>query len=231
MKIFFAALAALVLLLFLPFLFPSFFALTQDVPPPLASDELPWRIIPDEQGNSKVFGLTLGAATLADALQRFGDAPELAVLIAANTPQGKEAQDATREAYYSQINLGFLQGRLILTLATTPETLALLLARASKGEYLGNGSRKFTLAPEDVGRALRLPLAALTLIPNANLDAEVIAARFGEPAIILPMGDTLRHYLYPDQGLDIVLDAKGKEVLQYVPPRDFARRVQAPLSF
>ena len=41
--------------------------------------------------------------------------------------------------------------------------------------------------------------------------------------------EALEHFLYPDKGLDLVLDSKGKEVLQYVAPADFAR-LRAPLG-
>jgi hypothetical protein len=57
----------------------------------------------------------------------------------------------------------------------------------------------------------------------------VILQRFGAPAERIRQGETLEHFLYPAQGLDIVLDSKGKEVLQYVAPADFAR-LRAPLG-
>jgi hypothetical protein len=53
--------------------------------------------------------------------------------------------------------------------------------------------------------------------------------RFGAPAERIRQGETLEHFLYPARGLDIVLDSKGKEVLQYVAPADFAR-LRAPLG-
>jgi hypothetical protein len=39
----------------------------------------------------------------------------------------------------------------------------------------------------------------------------------------------VEHFLYPAKGLDLILDRKGKEVLQYVAPRDFAR-LREPLT-
>jgi hypothetical protein len=36
------------------------------------------------------------------------------------------------------------------------------------------------------------------------------------------------HLLYPPLGLDVVVDGDGKELLQYVAPRDF-ERLRAPL--
>ena len=37
------------------------------------------------------------------------------------------------------------------------------------------------------------------------------------------------HLLYPDKGLDVVVDGNGKELLQYVAPRDFAE-LREPLN-
>jgi hypothetical protein len=41
-------------------------------------------------------------------------------------------------------------------------------------------------------------------------------------------GPGVNHWLYPEKGLDIVVSDDGKEVLQYVAPRDFRQPV-APL--
>ena len=61
------------------------------------------------------------------------------------------------------------------------------------------------------------------------MDEAIILQRFGTPAERIRQGETLEHFLYPDKGLDLVLDSKGKEVLQYVAPADFAR-LRAPLG-
>ena len=47
-------------------------------------------------------------------------------------------------------------------------------------------------------------------------------------ASCLPASEGAEHLLYPELGLDLILNPEGKEILQYVAPRDF-RRLQAPL--
>ena len=42
-------------------------------------------------------------------------------------------------------------------------------------------------------------------------------------------GAQVEHWLYPERGLAIALDAKGRELLQYVAPAEFERRLRAPL--
>ena len=44
----------------------------------------------------------------------------------------------------------------------------------------------------------------------------------GEFGTVLVVSETRVHLLYPEKGLDVVVDAEGKELLQYVAPRDFA---------
>ena len=57
----------------------------------------------------------------------------------------------------------------------------------------------------------------------------MLQARFGTPAERLAEGERLQHWLYPPQGLAVLLDAKGREVLQYVAPAEFEARLAAPL--
>ncbi|MCL2297041.1 MAG: hypothetical protein FWC35_02040 [Proteobacteria bacterium] len=217
-----AFVAITVALLTLPFFLPA----PESAPSKLG---LPWHIERDEAGQTRVFGLSPGVSTLNDAIALFGKDMELAIMVAANIPTGEEARDAALEGYYSQITLDFVQAKLVLTLDAPPPMIAEMLARSVKVDYLRNGSRKYSLHSSDATLAATLPLAAFTLIPSARLDGETITQRFGAPAAIVPVGETLQHHLYPDKGLDIVLDNKGKSILQYVAPADFEQRIMRPL--
>ena len=75
----------------------------------------------------------------------------------------------------------------------------------------------------------RAPIRSIAFIPSTNLDEATILQRFGAPAERLRGGEHIEHFLYPARGLDVVLDAKGKELPQYVAPRDFAR-LRQPLA-
>ena len=186
---------------------------------------MPWQIENPGPGQSRVFGLTLGggaASTLADALRLAKDAPTLALL----TPQDAPA---ALEAYFESVSLGALTGKLVLSIAATPGELEAMRRNAAKTDHLETGVRKYALHEADRQRAERLPLAAIAFIPAASLDEAIILQRFGTPAERVRQGETLEHFLYPAQGLDVVLDSKGKEVLQYVAPAEFAR-LRAPLG-
>ena len=189
---------------------------------PAATDQhLPWQIEVDAQGRSRVFGLAPGVSTLAEARQALGKDFELAIIAA---PEELGAL----EAYQAQVPLGFVLARVILTLEVEPAALEAIRSRAVKAEYMESTTRKITLHAEDVQRAEQFRIGSIAVIPNASLDEATLIARFGQPAERIPVSETLTHLLYPALGLDVVVDAKGKEVLQYVAPGDFAR-LRAPL--
>lgn len=187
-----------------------------------AAADLPWQIDVAPDGSSRVFGLTLGRSTLDDASSRLGPAPQVAIVTAPGEP-------GALEAYFESVALGFVTGKMVLTLDATPQAIELMRSRAIKTEYMESTTRKATLAPDDRAAAGRNVVRTIAFIPSAHLDEATILQRFGPPAERLRDGETIEHFLYPAKGLDLVLDTKGKEVLQYVAPRDFAR-LREPLA-
>ncbi|MFN3397476.1 MAG: hypothetical protein ACK4ZS_02965 [Sulfurimicrobium sp.] len=177
---------------------------------------LPWQIeiLPD--GRSRVFGLTLGTSTLADARERFGTDMEVAVVAA-------PGEVGSLEAYYSQVTAGVLTGKMILTAALDKENVERMRQRAVKKQHMESSTRKFYLAPDDLAQAYATPIESITFIPSASFDADIAVSHFGRPAERVHTSEQVENLLYPDQGLALTLDSKGKEVLQYVAPREFAR--------
>ena len=177
---------------------------------------LPWQIeiLPD--GDSRVFGLTLALSTLGDARGRFGMDMEIAVIAAPGEP-------GSLEAYSSNVTAGVVTGKIILLADADRETVARLRQRAIKTEYMDSTTKKFILHRDDLALAWRAPIAGITFIPSVSLDEQTALARFGVPNERIRVDDGVEHFLYPEKGLDLILDSKGKEVLQYVAPRQFAR--------
>jgi hypothetical protein len=56
---------------------------------------------------------------------------------------------------------------------------------------------------------------------TSALHEESTRAHFGIPVEDLPVSAQEQHLLYPELGLDLVLNADGKDVLQYLSPNDF----------
>jgi hypothetical protein len=174
----------------------------------------PWHIEPVANYRSKVFGMTLGDTTLADARQALGPGYELAILQPAKA-------DAGLEMYYARYHAGPIIGKLIVVAAVDVEQLQMLQERAIKVSTLQNGTRQYTFGADVEDLIDSYPVQSLTFIPTINLDADLVIERFGQPQRIINIDEKQQHYLYPEQGLDIFLNQDGKELLQYVAPREF----------
>jgi hypothetical protein len=183
---------------------------------------LPWQIETFQDGTSRAFGLTLGTSTLTDAHGRFGSDAELAIVVA-------PGEAGSLETYFDQATLGAVTGKLIVTADIPATTIADMLSRSPKSEYMKSSTKKHALAESDRPAALASRIRAIALIPSINLDEAMIIQRFGQPAERVRATEHTEHFLYPGKGIDIILDTEGKELLQYVAPRDFAR-LREPLK-
>ena len=123
-------------------------------------------------------------------------------------------------------NLVFAQDRRWMQ----TEELEGIFNRGARIATMGSGQRKVTLSGEDNQAALHTPIAAITYLPKANLDAVMVEKRFGQPdERIREQNTDVEHWLYPALGLDIALSDERKDVLQYTRPSRFENLV-APLK-
>jgi len=172
---------------------------------------LPWQIDRLPGGVTRVFGITLGQTTLAEAIELMGDDMKLAIIAAPH-------ESGTVEAYYSHHSAGPITGKMILVLDIAPDALAPLRERA----FQDGGTRRYHLHPDDLPVAYRAPVRVINFLPSFNLDEDIVQARFGVPAEIMQIDEQQQHWFYPDKGLDLILNVDGKEVLQYLRPDDFS---------
>ncbi len=184
------------------------------VEPP--AEGLPWQIELTANGQTRVFGLMPGSSTLDEARARFGPDVQVALIIA-------PGETGSVEAYYERVTAGIVTGKLILTLETTLAQREEMLKRAVKADFMESTTRRIALAEIDLQAMSKAPVSAIAFIPSANLSEDIVLQRFGPPVERIRASEQVEHFLYPEKGLDLRLDAKGKELLQYVAPRDFAR--------
>ncbi|PKO88032.1 MAG: hypothetical protein CVU18_08605 [Betaproteobacteria bacterium HGW-Betaproteobacteria-12] len=175
---------------------------------------LPWQIEVDNKGGSRVFGLQPGVSTLAEIKAVLGRELEVAII-------ARPDETGAVEAYYSQVALGFVLAKMVITLDVAPDAVAAMRERALKAKHMESTTRRITLHPDDLARLESVPVKALAVIPTVNLDEATVVQRFGQPAERLQASEKRVHLLYPSFGLDVVVDGEGKELLQYVAPRDF----------
>lgn len=177
---------------------------------------LPWQIEVFPDGMSRVFGIALGQATLNDVREQLGDDMELAIIVFPGETQGG------LEMFYSHYTAGLLSGKLVIAADVAPDTLEQMRGRAVHAEYMQSAARKFRLHPRDLPQAWQSPVKGVTFVPTVDIGEDAALNRFGEPASRVVATPGATHWLYPDKGLDLIINEPGKDVLQYVAPRDFA---------
>jgi hypothetical protein len=197
--------------LIIPFFIPSS-GKQEGVDP---NSNLPWQITLDGQGGSSVFGLKPGVSTLGEVRQRFGSEMELAIVAEPN-------EVGMLEGYYSGVSLGFVMAKMIVTVDAKDEAIISMRDRALRAKHMDSTTRKITLNADDVAAADQMLVKAISVIPTVNLDEATVIQRFGQPGERVEISEKRVHLLYPQQGLDVVVDGNGKELLQYVAPRNFA---------
>jgi hypothetical protein len=212
MKFALSLIALVLIALIVPFLIPG--SGRQDGVDP--NSNLPWQVADDGQGGSTVFGLKPGISTLAEVRQRLGNEIEVAILAEPN-------EIGSLEGYYAQVPLGFVLAKMVVTVDASDAEISAMRERALRARHMESTTRRITLHPDDLAAADRLPIRAISVIPASNIDEATIIQRFGEPGERIAVSDKRTHLLYPKLGLDVVVDKDGKELLQYVAPKQFAR--------
>jgi hypothetical protein len=211
MKFALSLIAFVLVALIVPFFLPAA-GKVEGVDP---NSNLPWQIETDGQGGSRVFGLQPGSSTLADVRRQLGNEIEVAIVAEPN-------EIGMLEGYYAQVSLGFVMAKVIVTVDLPADAVSAMRERALKAKHMESTTRKITLHPDDLAAAGSMRIKAISVVPTINLDEATIVQRFGQPDERLVVSEKRVHLLYPTRGLDVVVDTEGKELLQYVAPRDFA---------
>jgi hypothetical protein len=186
-------------------------------------DAAPWQLDRSQPGRIGVFGLRLPGSSLAEVRQRWGDDLKLALM----APRGGPV---VLEGYLERYEAGGVGGRLLMAFDRGAQAALLDRWRDQlPGTPIEGGGRQHRLTEAAAAELAGAALVGLSFIPMAQLDAEVLGARFGSPSERIAAGDRLEHWLYPALGLAVAIDAQGKDVLQYVAPGDFEARLAAPL--
>ncbi|HEY5790627.1 MAG TPA: hypothetical protein VIX81_08375 [Gammaproteobacteria bacterium] len=212
----------LVRLLLLAALLTGLLLLLLPPDPDAARPLLPWQVQADGRGGSTVFGIELGVTPLARAAAGLGGEPKLTLF---RRPDGT----LVLEAFLDDLQPRGLKADFVLVLELPAAELEALYARGLRTQRGTAGVRRVQLDPVDLPRARAAAVASVTYLPRTDLDAAVLERRFGPPARrVREAAEAVTHWLYPQLGLDIAVREEGREVLQYVAPREFAR-LTAPL--
>lgn len=192
----------------------SLFSACERVEEQAKENVYPWQITVQTDGKTQIFGITLNETSLQDAARLLGREYKLGLFETSGQP-------LSLEAYFNEITMGGISGKFVLTLDATQEEMQALLAKAIKRKVLESGTKRYSLTADVIHTLAQKPVTSISYIPYINLDEEVIKQRFGEPAERIVIDQKRQHWLYPELGLDLLHDADGKELLQYVVPADF----------
>jgi hypothetical protein len=176
--------------------------------------DLPWQITLQPDGGSHVFDLDLGKATLADAQAKFGPVESYAVF-------EHDAEHSDLEAYFGNVMFGPLKAKVVAKLQSDEPERRHLMAESGGRKPSPSGDWKYPLA--HVGDLFNdRHITAITYIPGTRgLDETFFLERFGKPAATLQENENAVSWFYPEKGLSVLIDKEGREVLEYVAPRDF----------
>jgi hypothetical protein len=190
---------------------------------PEGEPRLPWQIDTLPDGSTRVFGLTLGQSSLAEARREL-DADGVLTLFRS------ASGEISLEAYFERLFISGLKANLVLNLELDPAEAEAMYERGQRVSQLGSGTQKVELGALDQERVAAAPIQSITYVPNTDLEPELLGRLFGEPTQRIAEADSgIEHWLYPDKGLDIAINPEGKEVFQYIAPDRFGE-LAAPLS-
>jgi len=175
----------------------------------------PWQVKILADGKSSVFGVVLGETSMREVDAILKSSPKMALFELNN--------HLSLEAYYKNVSLGGLIGSFIFTLNVSDEELNKIKKESSKEKRAENNGRRYDLDKPASDKSKIFTAKNLIYIPTVQLDEETIIQRFGKPThkIKLKTKESGWHYLYPEKGLDLIYKEEGKEVLQYVLPKNF----------
>lgn len=213
----------IVLILFLSgYWFYSNLTTPQGSGKPVKVSNLPWQITVLDADTLRVFDMDIGQATLGQAVATLNSEYKLAWF---DNPDNS----ISLEAYFLRVSLSGLRAKVILELDTQELDMDYLKKNSGKPEIMTSRAIKYPL--DDLARTLNDRLIrSLTYVPATNLDAELLKQRFGAAQEIMKLNDNTEFWLYPQKGLVITINQKGKEAFQYVPVTDFERLRQMVLA-
>ena len=153
----------------------------------------PWDVTQDAAGRTRVFNLTLGDSTLADVRALLDEEGKVNLF---SNPDGSYSV----EVYFDDIILSNIRADWIVTLGLDQDQLAAMYDRGLRVSTMSSGSRRVTMAPEDIENLTGVPIRGLTYLPWKSLEPRDIDGNFGTPAEQRTESTGVVHWLYPDQG-------------------------------
>lgn len=177
--------------------------------------DMPWQIEISAGGGSHVFGINLGETTLAQLQQDWKQfQPDIGLFTS-------REQHQRLEAYLGNRRLGLFDAKVILGLEVSPSQMKAFAEDRINIKPMPSGDFKQEISEDHLREAFQLPIHSITYIPKVKYDPTLMQRYFSEPADRIALNNEAAFWLYPDQGLAVLLDPNGREVFHYVKPAKF----------
>ncbi len=180
---------------------------------------LPWDITLFPDGTSAVFGAHLGVDSLLDFKRLYNQKADLAIF---KDPDKK----TSLEAYFGPTDVGALSANVAIVASVDEKLLdSWISTDHAKPDPTPSGAWKYPMSDEQIRTAQNFPIESITYKPSADYAESLIERRFGKPESIRHANEASAYWLYPTKGLLIIVNKEGRDLFQYIAPKDFAKLV------
>lgn len=190
-------------------------------------DTKPFWIVETTPDKLTVFNITLNESNLEELIFVLGNRLSLSIFEDAGSDQKQ------LEGYIRETDVGGFTARVPFTLQTNDTQIDEIMTFLTPSKISTSKRTIYEIPEEFHSRFYGNIIETIAFIPMAvSLDETVILGRFGDNPIKLQEKDKgAFHYLYPEKGVDVSLDAKGEyqSVVQYITPNEFEEKVLQPL--
>lgn len=177
---------------------------------------MPWQVVVHDVDHSEVFGIVLNETSLQQAIETVGQLDSVALY-------QNDLGIFSLEVFFGKVSNGPLSARLIANLSADQEYLQKLSSGLKNPGRADNGSLKWVLNSEQLSLQQQLTLASLTFVPDyGGMDEAYIVQRFGPPKQRKMIDETSEFWFFPELGVRILVDKKGREIFEYVAPSQFS---------
>ncbi len=171
-----------------------------------------------EDGNLLLFGgIKLGETTLKEAEKILASRSQRALFIM--PPEKDEKGNELPPEHNIEAFIGNMpnNSKMLMGLEASDEQLKAIREKAHKPIAFPSGNIKLEVADEHQSMIDGMALLTITAIPRIRLSPEDITNKFGNPILVHPQ-DEILHFLYPELGLDAIIDQSGEAMLQFIRP-------------
>jgi len=167
----------------------------------------------DADGHLHVLGVTLGVSSLNQTEDILQSKSDVALYI---YPQGHAKAGLKLEAFFPAIAD---HTKVVVLLDFDDKELQAFAARGTVPRLYPNKVARMNLVAADVISVHDAIVKELTLIPNLNVSAQNLKARFGEPDRTVSIGEGRDQYEYDAIGLKAVISKEEPPELHFSNPK------------